>query len=174
MKYARGMRKLGIATLLTALVWMLSGCIIFASGPSVSNFQVQSNWTLVSTGEYVLCTNSPSQIGYSFNLSDGTITSITETYVGTASGRTFTFNRNPSTLVKSGNTYTALADVAFGQNGLPQSLGGGVSSQAIVVTPTPAASQNGETTLRITLVVDGFTFQSPSRSFKTFANCPRS
>lgn len=174
MKYARGMKKVGMVTMLSALVWILSGCIIVGSGPSASNFQVQSNWTLVSTGEYVLCTNSPSQIGYSFDLSGGTITSITERYVGTASGRTFTFNRNPATLAKSGNTYTALADVAFGQNGLPQSLGSSISSQAIVVTPTPAASQNGETTLSITVVVDGISFQSPSRAFKTFANCPRS
>lgn len=163
------MRKLGLTSLFAVLALAFSGCVIV--GPSVSSFKFDSNWQLNSTGAFVLCSNRESRLRYSFVV-DGSVTSITETYTGLASGNTVTVNRPLTDLTKTNTTFTFEGIANFGSGGIPQSVYKGVSQQAISITPiAPPTSQNGETTLTVAVTADGTTYQS-SYKYKTFANCP--
>jgi hypothetical protein len=164
---------------LLALTVLLPSCIIVVS-PPVSSFRFESNAQRVADSAYVLCTGLDTgasftpQLRYSFKVNNpSTVQSISETYTGEATGRTVTLNRPLSDVGIVGERLEVTLIANFGQGGLPQRVGKGVSAQAIIPTPiyNPTASRNGATTVTVNVVTtDGSQFVG-TYTYGTYANC---
>lgn len=168
------MRKIALFSIFAVLALVLSSCVIVAA-PTISNFEFGSDWKRTSDNALVLCSNQSSRIAYSFTVSDGTVAKVVEIYHGNISGRPDQSVDRTALLSKSGNTFSYVsAPLGFGNNGIPQSIGGKVSTQAITITPTPTvpASKTGETVLTVQVTTSAGTTQSASYQYDVYSNCP--
>jgi hypothetical protein len=169
------MRKPLWLLLFGVLALALSSCIIITDLP-VSNFRFDSNWRR-SDGAFVFCTNKTTLMRYRFRAPDSSVIArIREQYVGFASQpprNVLTIDRPISDLRRDGNDLVFVGELTFGEGGVPQSLPGGVSQQSIVVTPiTPPTSNNGRTTVTVTVTTISGRQYSGSYAYDTYANCP--
>lgn len=168
------MKRLKLVSLLSVAALALSGCLIVATGPSVSVSQFQSSWQRVADQAYVFCTNDVNQLSYVISYdSRDSIVNWTETYTGEISGRPpVTITRYPSDFSMGARSVQVIVPVTFPAT--PQSVGG-VNAQSISVTPVnpPQASNNGFTNVEVSVKIVGGGTASGSYRFATYANCPR-
>jgi len=171
------MRKPLWILLFGLLALALSSCIIITDLP-VSNFRFDSNWRRTTDGAFVFCTNKTTLMRYRFRAPDSSVIArIREQYVGFASQpprNVLTIDDRPIIdLRRDGNDLVFVGELTFGEGGVPQSLPGGVSQQSIVVTPiTPPTSNNGRTTVTVTVTTISGRQYSGSYAYDTYANCP--
>ncbi|MFC6918633.1 hypothetical protein [Meiothermus taiwanensis] len=172
------MRKPLWILLFGLLTLALSSCILVVD-PPVSNFRFDSNWRRTSDGAFVFCTNPDREtyMRYRFRAPDSSVIArIQEQYVGFASQpprNVLTIDRPISDLRRDGNDLVFVGKLTFGEGGVPQSLPGGVSQQSIVVNPiTPPTSNNGRTTVTVTVTTISGRQYSGSYAYDTYANCP--
>jgi len=171
------MRKPLWLLLFGVLALALSSCILVVDLP-VSNFRFDSNWQRTTDGAFVFCTNKTTLMRYRFRAPDSSVIApiIREQYVGFASQpprNVLLIDRPISDLRRDGNDLVFVGELTFGEGGVPQSLPGDVSQQSIVVTPiTPPTSNNGRTTVTVTVTTISGRQYSGSYAYDTYANCP--
>lgn len=160
------MKKIGLIAFGIALVTALSGCLIVAVPPAISNITFASSWILKPSNTYIIYDPQTTQVGYAFNYDNlNEVQSWTETWTGEATPQfNFTQTLNPSSGTKTepitGSSVTVRVDQpsktitvirTFGPNTSPFSVeasGGGstnVGPESIIVIPNPTPIQCAQT-----------------------------